>query len=306
MTDPLRRQLTRWPLRNPRRAVTLVELIVVVLVIALLASIVMYSLAGIQNNAIEARTRTQIAKLHDLIALRWDDYARRRPPVQLTGDRSQRNKQRADALREMMRFEFPERISDLGEYSGSTFSLHSPEKLDAHPSLALRYKAMIDASGKEWSISHQGAECLYMIIANMREGQSPGLSLFRQSEIADVDNDGMPEFVDGWGNTVLFLRWAPGFNSPLQEKDPNDNPDPFDPHGVYNGYGLFPLIVSAGPDGRMGVALRPASSTLSYKDTTPPNDPYTSGGSTPLMGSVEDADAAADNIHNHRLATSIR
>ena len=42
---------------------------------------------------------------------------------------------------------------------------------------------------------------------------------FNESEIGDVDEDGCPEFIDGWGRPIMFLRWAPGFRSDLQMGD---------------------------------------------------------------------------------------
>ena len=35
-------------------------------------------------------------------------------------------------------------------------------------------------------------------------------TMFSGSEIADVDGDGWKMFIDGWGNPIGFLRWAPG------------------------------------------------------------------------------------------------
>jgi len=37
------------------------------------------------------------------------------------------------------------------------------------------------------------------------------LDFFKETEIDDVDGDGMSEIVDAWGNPIMFFRWAPGF-----------------------------------------------------------------------------------------------
>ena len=51
------------------------------------------------------------------------------------------------------------------------------------------------------------AECLYMIVMSI-----PGAAeQFHASEIGDVDNDGLPEFIDAWGRPIRFLRWPAGF-----------------------------------------------------------------------------------------------
>ena len=37
------------------------------------------------------------------------------------------------------------------------------------------------------------------------------MSQFGENEIKDLDGDHWPVFIDGWGNPIMFLRWAPGF-----------------------------------------------------------------------------------------------
>jgi hypothetical protein len=94
---------------------------------------------------------------------------------------------------------------------------------------------------------------------------------FSTSEI-QVDTDGWPYFVDGWGTPILFLRWAPGFSSGLttflaaagyanlgytgpsdiQSGDGTNDHDPFDTRnlenglaGTHNAFHLIPLIYSS-------------------------------------------------------------
>ena len=52
-----------------------------------------------------------------------------------------------------------------------------------------------------------------MILANMQDGDTSGLEFLGESEIGDIDGDGMREVLDGWGNPIAFLRWAPGYLS---------------------------------------------------------------------------------------------
>lgn len=53
------------------------------------------------------------------------------------------------------------------------------------------------------------AEYLYYIITQHEGfGVSPaGEDTFNASEVADTDNDGLKEFVDGWGRPLRFYRW---------------------------------------------------------------------------------------------------
>jgi len=141
-----------------------------------------------------------------------------------------------------------------------------------------------------YDTDHQGAECLYMIITiGIQDEDLLGRDKFKDRDIGDIDNDNMPEFHDGWGNPISFLRWAPGFISDIQPDptmphltagaEPNfvkfarDNHDPFDPvrldspatAGPARGYRLFPLIYSPGADGVSDIwghnDIPPASNT---------------------------------------------
>src|SRR5690606_39906930 len=72
-----------------------------------------------------------------------------------------------------------------------------------------------DPNTAEVITDNQGAECLYMIVMYATaNGEARGL--FNENQIGDVDGDGAPEFLDGWGRPINFLRWAPGFESDLQ------------------------------------------------------------------------------------------
>jgi hypothetical protein len=118
--------------------------------------------------------------------------------------------------------------------------------------------------------SNQGAECLYMFIT-LACGDGEARSLFKEADIGDTDGDGAPEFLDGWGHPINFLRWAPGFDSQIQlnanSLQKNDNTlatywttaaakdhDPFD---VFRrdpfAYRLVPLIYSPGRDESYGL-----------------------------------------------------
>ena len=112
---------------------------------------------------------------------------------------------------------------------------------------------------------NQGAECLYMVIM-MACGDGEARTLFGESSIGDTDGDGAPEFLDGWGHPINFLRWAPGFDSQIQlnandlamPPDSSDTAwttaaagdhDPFDLFRVDPlAFRLVPLIYSGGRD----------------------------------------------------------
>ncbi len=111
-------------------------------------------------------------------------------------------------------------------------------------------------------VANQGAELLYMIVANANYSGGSALEGFRSSEIGDTDEDGLPEFLDAWGNPIRWLRWPSGFSSPLNTpylQDSNGgNADAMDPlrtdwrwrtdRANAKPWLLVPLVVSAGPD----------------------------------------------------------
>jgi type II secretory pathway pseudopilin PulG len=79
------------------------------------------------------------------------------------------------------------------------------------------------------------AEVLYALLV---EGQGPLGSVFAKDdftdkEVKDTDGDGMPEFVDGWGEPLQFYRWPIYYNSDLQRGVPVNNK--FNQSPVVNG-----------------------------------------------------------------------
>lgn len=60
-----------------------------------------------------------------------------------------------------------------------------------------------------------------MLYALLVEGQGPFGSVFspddfRDTEVRDTDGDGLPEFIDAWGQPVQFYRWPIFYNSDTQ------------------------------------------------------------------------------------------
>ena len=119
-------------------------------------------------------------------------------------------------------------------------------------------------------LRHQGAECLYLVIT-LATADGEARSLFGESSIGDVNGDGAPEFLDGWGRPISFLRWAPGVESDAQlnantfgsVSNPNraiwkvaaaGDHDPFDMYRREStAFRTMPLIFSGGPDEIYGI-----------------------------------------------------
>ncbi len=225
-----------------RRSFTLTELLVVVMVISLLASTVMFAMYGAIEQARESRTRSQIARLNDLLMTRWESYRTRVLRLNLPADvrRSPRAVAiaRLNALRDLMRLELPDRMEDVRDDpidipvgGGQTVRL-------ARPSVSHEYSRRATA---EWlspdaERPYEDAECLYMIIASIRDLDGNGLDFLKESEIGDVDGNGMPEILDAWGNPIRFIRWPAGFvahpGPDHQWNTPQDIPNYSDVHQI--------------------------------------------------------------------------
>ncbi|MGC4003935.1 MAG: hypothetical protein QM811_12740 [Pirellulales bacterium] len=131
--------------------------------------------------------------------------------------------------------------------------------------------------------------------------EKDALSQFSESEIDDTDGDGCKEFVDGWGQPIFFLRWAPGFDSDLQKhqtetidgKSVAMPHDPFDPLNVQlNAFALYPLIYSGGPDKIRGIKNANTAAPLRTI-----SDPYADNNGA----AVDTSGSNFDNITNHDL-----
>lgn len=290
-----------------RHAFTLVELLVVVMIISILATITLFALFNAGEFAKAERTKAQIKKINDLIAPAWESYLTRRAPIAIAAGTSPQAAaaNRVNAIRELMRLEFPDRMTDVTKSDGSKVTL---QVLTAHPALYQAYHRMSQAASWHTKTTnninwrHQGSECLYMILSRMQDGESNGLEHFHATEITDIDGDGMREIVDGWGKPIEFLRWAPGFLSPNSSLQNTTTPDLIDPTGARGSppttYALFPLVFSAGPDMNYDIATDVSpSSPFTYGS---PINPYSSVGSD-LIGAPQSAGGWKDNLTNHLI-----
>ncbi len=356
-------------LRGSRRdGFTLVELLVTISIIAILSGMVLGALYTSQESARRRRTEALIRKLHDQMAIRWETYQTRRLPIDPTDDSwawgmippeidanfripgSPTNAEEVAARtllarRELMRMELPDRYEDLNPLISIDF-LIKKDGTSVNPSIRQSYYRRIGrVIGKRfWFINDAEvlaikddfapAECLYLILTS--GFGSDGGAVFSERDSGDVDGDGMPEFVDGWGRPIEWIRWPAGVISDMQPadidlaagktfRDQIANPNPFDTRRIdptpsqiddFNprGYRLFPLILSAGPDDELGVAFG--------FDTDAPGDPYAFNPSTgaerrqrgetlrylhdPMTLEIQGSNSGyngyeLDNIHNHRL-----
>jgi prepilin-type N-terminal cleavage/methylation domain-containing protein len=236
---------------RPRRAVTLVELLITMTIMAIISAAVLGTAAAAIESGREKKTQSQIAKIHTLLMEHYASYETRRidvdprivqeidkwvaatvagssnPQQAFREASTARGQMLADArllgLRELMKKEMPDRQKDVEHL---TLILSQP------PPLAQTYYRrfqQLQSAGESLS----PAECLYLVVMNAT-GDGEARTLFAKQDIGDVDDDGAPEFVDGWGNSIGWIRWPAGVVSDLQPKNPDGSRpgetdhDPFD------------------------------------------------------------------------------
>ncbi len=298
----------------PRSGFTLVELLVTIAVIAVLATLLLGALYTAQDAARAQKTRSTIAKLHTMMMSRWESYKTRRVPITIPPGTQPKiaARMRLDALRELMRLEMPDRYSDI---------IDNPAII-ARPSVSHAYLRKVTSAPAGYANDHDRAECFYMIITLGADDDDTAADKFGASEVGDADGDGLREFHDAWGTPIRFLRWAPGFVSELQTRDPSTQPDPFDPRHVYPTqptdpapaqteitFALYPLIYSAGPDKEFDIYGGEAS----FQYSGAKNNPYVgliAPNVFPLgqIGATVDIPVNGeqnwqDNIHNHLIGS---
>jgi prepilin-type N-terminal cleavage/methylation domain-containing protein len=339
-------------IRNARRrGFTLVELLVVITIIALLAAVTLGALAKTREVACLDATKATIDKLNMLVMRKYESYSTRRIPLNLPPMPCKKGGSpygpvqyamlRMQAIRDLMRMEMPERWCDIwnpsnkalagptGTWdSGWTATLPSGQSWVvpplASPSLQQLYFAKLSnpaAFGMKTPVTdHQQAKCLYMWVMN---AIPEAKTMFAGSEIADVDGDGWKVFIDGWGNPIGFLRWAPGATVTLNAGTPvagangqigwsdvqiddtagnNLHHDPFDPNFVEpNAYHLYPLIF-AGVLGKTsgvddyGIVLGNTGDPVTV--SSPTVDPFS--GQYLTIGSASST-GGAPLVHNHHM-----
>jgi hypothetical protein len=262
-------------------------------VIAVLTTLSVAGLAATRQRVREEKTRTTIRKLHEIVVGHHESYLRRRVPFTASASDQRANAAaRLEAIRRLMVLEMPDCWADV---AASPAAVKSTLPLHLQSGPVLGYASSRPASATP---ALESAECLYMIVS--RGGIEPDLmEQFRSDEIGDTDGNGAPEFLDGWGNPIRFIRWAPQFSgSVVQKPDAVSFHDPFDPQrSDASAYALVPLIVSAGADGLTGVTLSTGWLSATNLARLLENTPQLG------FGAVADAGEAKDNITNHDLVT---
>lgn len=338
-----RRRALRGVCRE-RSGFTLVELMTVIAIIGLLSAFSVTIVRSSIESAKVTQTKTTIAKIDNVLTAVYEKYQYRR--VDLTNyyrkystnrTLAEKTEYRIGKLRDKLRCDFPCTPEELGFSSVERFENGSgPLKYTPIQAAIASAVSTATVNGTLSSLPYKeespagtveyrfiaNAELLYLVIMN---AEPEARSLFSEREVADVDGNGLKEFVDGWGKPICWMRWAPSL--PRSDRQPsidsirsqiaaNGVPnrydaDPFDPLGL--GYGgevgwfLVPYVFSAGSDGLYGLKMPGMDGDTNWTNVEFVNDPFSGCSASSwapsgyaLVGQ-EINTSYKDNIDNHTL-----
>jgi prepilin-type N-terminal cleavage/methylation domain-containing protein len=223
-------------------------------------------------------------------------------------------------VRDLQRMELPDRYTDFISPQGPTplvaaatfVKIESDEIVDKRDdkserspfpvswyfnALPSKLEAYRNRRTPGLTTEHQGAECLFLIMANAYVGGTPALDLLPPGSTGDTDEDGMLEILDGWGKPLRYIRWPIGYFDPEfsieTAKTPDDfdvfrtdyayefatpsdswawDPNPIDDLATPNidesiinrrrPWSTRPLVYSCGPDGGSGIRTNPGDNLI--------------------------------------------
>ena len=295
---------------------TLIELLVVIAILAAVSGMFVLAYRGAQQESNLQKTRSTIQKINEVITSRMQEYESYPVPLGISATASAGagskpalvDRARLLMLREIIRTEMPDHPDDLkatkfwtdisnppvvirpiqtGLFDGG-FPVLVPRTNIQPVALTSRAAALYARLAstisilvdEPWDKSHANAELLYLIVEASELDGSSAIELFGKSEIGDTDNDGLNEFLDGYGNPIRWIRWPSGFPALARsypdmldfsivdssgnltlDSEPADRIKA-DPGWKTNNTELrpgvypLPLIVSAGQDGYFGLNFR--------------------------------------------------
>lgn len=209
---------------STRRGFSLLELLIVIGIIAILATLSIVVMQGTLNQAREDATAMTITKVSELLEERITafDRAANRAIISAEGDQLERDAKgffgfpnasaeprllrrrvaEIIARKRLFRTFFPQRFGEMPDLLDATGAA-SPNGIPDD----IEQKTTFDPTLH--NPVTENAEVLYFMLTQMPVfGVTPvGADAFNSGEVQDTDGDGLPEFVDAWGNPLRFYRW---------------------------------------------------------------------------------------------------
>lgn len=230
------------------RGFTLTELLIVITIISMLASMSMIIVSTVQQSAQVSATEVNITRLDLIVTELYESYLHRRIDVPTNQiPQNFRTPQliariRLHFIHDTMRMEMPSnwhealnvpqafpgtgmkvQDSPLRESYEDAFikavcrvkgdnSFVFPRKADGSIDLT----ALLDDDDVTIVRTHAPAKLLYLIVMN---AVPEAREVIHERDIATSEEDGLSYFIDAWGQPIYFLRWAPGFSGGDRQPD---------------------------------------------------------------------------------------
>jgi len=220
---------------------TLIEVLMVIAIIAVLMGLSLKVMFGLTSQAQEQATIVTVRKVDALLQQKLEAFDR---AYQGTRARAAENavvgilaSQNIFGVRESVvkllakkaavRTAFPQRMAELLAVPGET-QIAVPGMADsffkavaepgartqqAQQGLPTDDASVLTRAQQNWQVRHrpetESAELLYycLVVGDSFGSSSVDSDRFTEREVADTDGDGLPEFIDAWGNPLRFYRW---------------------------------------------------------------------------------------------------
>ena len=193
-------------MRNRRSGFTLIEMLIVVGLIAFLATILIVAVRGGVSGAREQATKATITKVSGLLRQRTDAFNRINFDSTFAADITKMTQQLG-----------PLAAGDLATVVTKKYiyGLHFPQTwAEVNGFIKYRYNVqdptVVFTTPTSITPKCESAEVLYWLITNDK-ATVPGYTQEGTDNftgaVADTDNNGAMEFVDGWGQPLRWYRW---------------------------------------------------------------------------------------------------